>query len=106
MKIIKQLTNDIAGNIDEARDKIKMAYELKAEWPDAATWYREMANAHLGFNQPGHATVKKIIEQYKDSEAYKRNPVFADGMLMAWEAVHNDLISRTAEVKAMIEGYK
>lgn len=106
MKIIRRLSTDIAGNIDEARDKIKTAYEIKAECPEAAAWYREMASAHIGFNTNGHATVQKIIEKYKAGDEYKKNPVFADGMLKAWEAVHNDLIARTAEVKAMIDGWK
>lgn len=106
MRMIKRLANDIAGNIDEAREKIRTAYELKAEAPEAAAWYREMASAHLGFNTNGHAAVKKIIDTYKASEEYKRNPSFADGMLTAWEAVHNDLIAKTAEVKAMVDGWK
>lgn len=106
MKLIKKLANDIAGNIDEARDKIRTAYELKADAPEAAAWYREMASAHLGFNQNGHAAVKKIIELYKASEDYKRNPTYADGMIAAWEVIHNDLIAKTAEVKAMVDGWK
>lgn len=106
MKMIKKLANDVTGNIDEARDKIRTAYELKADAPEAAAWYREMASAHLGFNQNGHAAVKKIIETYKASEDYKRNPTYADGMIAAWEAVHNDLIAKTAEVKAMVDGWK
>lgn len=106
MKLIKKLANDISGNIDEARDKIRTAYELKADAPEAAAWYREMASAHLGFNQNGHAAVKKIIEAYKASDEYKRNPAYADGMIAAWEAVHNDLIAKTAEVKAMVDGWK
>ena len=106
MKIIKNLSSDIACNIDEARDKIRTAYELKAEHPEAAAWYREMAAAHLSFNQGGHAVVKKLIEAYRSSEEYKRNPAYADGMLCAWEAMHSELIARTAEVRAMCEGFK
>lgn len=106
MKIIKKLSKDIAGNIDEAKDKIKTAYELKAECPEAAAWYREMANAHISFNNNGHSTVKKIIENFKASDEYKKNPAYADGMMAAWEAVHNELIARTAEVKAMVDGWK
>lgn len=106
MKIIKQLSNDIACNIDEARDKIRTAYELKAEYPEAGAWYREMAIAHINFNANGHAAVKKLIEGYKASEEYRRNPSYADGMIDAWTVIHDDLIAKTAEVKAMIEGYK
>lgn len=65
MKIIKRLFNDIACNIEEARDKIRTAYDLKAEHPETASWYREMAAAHIGFNQSGHAAVKKMIDGFK-----------------------------------------
>lgn len=106
MKLIKQISNDIAENISEAKDKIRTAYELKTESPEAAAWYREMANAHLGFNSKGHEVCKKLIETYKASEEYKRNPAYADGMLCAWNAIHEELIAKTAEVKAMVEGFK
>lgn len=106
MRLIKQLSADIAGNIDEARGKIRTAYEVRTESPEAGAWYKEMASAHLNFNTNGHAAVKKIIEAYKTSDEYKNNPAFADGMLTAWTAIHNDLITKTAEVKSMIEGYK
>lgn len=106
MKLIKQISNDIAGNIDEAREKMRTAYALKAESPEAAAWYREMAQAHIGFNSKGHEVIKKLIEAYKASEEYKRNPAFADGMMGAWNAIHDDLIAKTAEAKAMVEGFK
>ena len=106
MKLIKQISNDIAENVSEAKDKIRTAYELKAESPEAAAWYREMANAHIGFNSKGHEVIKKLIETYKNSEEYKRNPAFADGMLGAWNAIHEELIAKTAEVKAMVDGFK
>lgn len=106
MKIIKQLSNDIACNIDEARDKIRTAYELKAEYPEAGAWYREMASSHIAFNANGHNAVKKLIEGYKSSEDYRRNPNYADGMIDAWTVIHDDLVAKTAEVRAMIEGYK
>lgn len=106
MKIIKRLSNDIACNIEEARDKIRTAYELKAEHPEAANWYREMAAAHIGFNQSGHATVKRLIEAYKASDEYKEKSEFANGMIAAWEAMHNEFVSKAAEVKAMIDGFK
>lgn len=106
MKMIKRLSHSISCNIDEARDKIKTAYELKAECPEAAAWYREMANAHIAFNANGHVAVKKLIDAYKASEEYKRNPGYADGMIAAWSAMHDNMAARSAEVKAMIDGFK
>lgn len=106
MKMIKRLSAEIAGNIDEARDKIKTAYGLKTECPEAAAWYREMAVAHLDFNRDGHQTITQMIEKYKASDDYKRKAEYADGMMAVWKAIHEDLIAKSAEVRAMIEGYK
>ena len=106
MKLIKRLSNEIAGNIEEAREKIRIAYELKAEAPEAAAWYREMASAHIGFNANGHAAIKKLIEAHKATDEYKRKPEYASGMLAAWEIIHADLQAKTAEVKALIDGWK
>lgn len=106
MKLIKQISTEIADNIDEARNKIHLAYELKAESPEAAAWYREMAAAHLSFNQNGHNVAKRLIEAYRESDGYKRNSAYADGMLTAWESIHSSMAAKTAEVKAMVEGWK
>jgi hypothetical protein len=106
MKIIKRISNEISGNLDEAKEKIRIAYELKADYPEAAAWYREMAAAHVGFNTNGHSIIKKLIETAKTSDDYKRNPEYTNGMIAAWEAIHNDQIAKTAEVKALIDGWK
>lgn len=106
MKIVKRISNDMMGNIEEAREKIRTAYELKAEHPEAASWYREMAAAHINFNSSGHDVLEKLSEQYKSSDAYKRNPEYANGMMEAWQAMHTDMMARAAEVKAMIDGFK
>ena len=106
MKLIKQMANNIAGKIDEAREKIRMAYELRNEYPEAAAWYRKMAVAHLDFNSDGHQTITHMIEKYKASDDYKRKAEYADGMIAVWKAIHDDLTAKSAEVRAMIEGYK
>lgn len=105
MKLIMKLCADIAGNIDEARDKIRTAYELKDQSPEAAAWYKDMASAHLGFNTNGHNAVKKLIDAHRYSEVYNQNPAYADGMIAAWQAIHNGLTAKTAEVKAMVDAW-
>ena len=93
-------------NIGEAREKIRTAYELKEADRGAAMWFRDMAEAHIRFNADGHNVVEKLIESCKNSEEYKRNPEYANGMLDAWKAMHADLLAETAEVRAMIEGFE
>lgn len=106
MKIIKELSDNIRTNIDEAREKITRAYELKDSCPLASAWYKEMALAHIMFNTNGHSAVAKCISDYKMSDEYKDNPDFADGMMSAWELIHSDLTCKSAEVKAMIDSLK
>ena len=65
-----------------------------------------MEYADIRFNADGHNVVEKLIESCKNSEEYKRNPEYANGMLDAWKAMHADLLAETAEVRAMIEGFE
>lgn len=103
MKLIKRLSDDMRGNVREAKDKIKEAYRLREADKGAADWYKEMAEAHLRFNTNGHATVKRLIEQIKLS--HNENPM-TSGMLAVYNDLHADLIAETAEVQAMITAYK
>ena len=92
MKTIKDLCESIRENIDEARDHICTAYDLLDTNRQAADWYRDMASAHLGFNTAGHAAVKKLIDDRKAGSDSELLP----GMLAVYEAVHSDLIKRSA----------
>ena len=106
MKMIRCISGNISCNIREARDKIMKAYELRSEDMDSALWLREMASAHLTFNEKGHAIVTKLINQYRMSDDYKENPAYADGMMDAWNTIHADHVKETAEVRAMIDAFK
>ena len=49
------------------------------------------------------------INNQKDyilEQNYKKKPEYADGMIAAYSAMHDELMEKTAEVRAMIEGYK
>lgn len=102
MRIIKQLTDDIRGNIDEARAKIDAAYLLRDTNRQAADWYKSMAAAHLDFNNAGHAAVSKAISDYKASGQASD---LAPGMMAVYADIHADLIKRTAEVRFMIDQF-
>lgn len=100
------VSDDMRENVDEARDKIMTAFELKDDCPQAALWYRDMAAAHIAFNTNGHAVVTKMISDYRASDAYREHPEYADGMMDAWNAIHADVVKKTAEVQAMISTFK
>ena len=103
MKMIKWASDIISGNIREAEKYIGKAYELRETNRDAADWCREMAAKHLDFNATGHELVKKLIADYNASG---KNHELAPGMKAVYDEIHADLMRRTAEVQAMISGYK
>lgn len=103
MRMIKWSSDIIAGNLREARKYICKAYELKETCKEAADWCKEMAAKHLEFNVKGHDLATKLI---KDYAASGRNSDLAPGMRAVYEDLHCDMMRETAEIQAMIAGYK
>lgn len=85
---------------------METAYSLKQEYPSVAMWYRDMAQAHINFNNAGHELVSAEIAKYRNSQHYAEHPEYADGMMAVWNDKHADLITDTARVKAMIDTFK
>lgn len=106
MRDILKIINDMSENIDEARDKIAIAYTMKSSCPMAASWYKEMAMAHIAFNNSGHDIVASIISSYKNSPEYNENIDYANGMIDAYKAIHEHLISRASDVQSKISLFK
>ena len=103
MKMIKMLSEDIRGNIHEAKEKIKTAYRLRDTDKAVADWYKDMAVKHMAFNETGHSIVTRII---KDSEeTSKANPLYA-GMIAVYNEMHAEIMAEAAEVQGMISAYK
>ena len=103
MRIIKVLSDEIRHNIHEAREKINHAYKMRDTDKGTADWYKEMAVAHIKFNETGHNNVVRVIDEAKKKHA--SNPLMP-GMMAAYEEMHADIMAESAEVKAMIDGYK
>ena len=103
MKMIKVISDEIRENIHEAREKIKEAYKLREKDKAVADWYKEMAAAHLKFNDTGHNVVVRLINDAK--EKMSGNPMMP-GMMAVYEEIHADVAKDAAEVAAMIAAYK
>ena len=103
MKMIKMLSEEIKGNICEAREKIGMAYKLREKDKAAADWYKDMAAQHIAFNTAGHANVKRLIDDAKSKHADDK---LMPGMVAVYEDMHADIMRDSAEVQAMIAAYK
>ena len=95
MRMIKWASDIIAGNLREARKYAEKAHELRDINKAAADWCKEMAQKHLEF--------KKMSEDYAASG---KNSELAPGMKAVYEATHADLMRESAEIAAMIAGYK
>lgn len=103
MKMIKMLSEEIKGNICEAREKIGIAYKLREKDKAAADWYKDMAAQHIAFNTAGHANVKRLIDDAKSKHA---DDNLMPGMIAVYEDMHADIMRDSAEVQAMIAAYK
>ena len=103
MKMIKMISEEIKGNICEAREKIGMAYKLREKDKAAADWYKDMAAQHIAFNTAGHANVKRLID---DAKAKHADDKLMPGMMAVYEDMHADIMRDSAEVQAMIAAYK
>ena len=103
MRMIKMLSEEIKGNICEARAKICTAYKLKEKDKAVADWYKDMAAAHLAFNQAGHTNVKRLID---DAKTKRADDKLIPGMMAVYEDMHSDIMRESAEVQAMIASYK
>lgn len=103
MKIIKRVSDEIRGNIHEAREKINTAYLMRETDKAVADWYKDMAAAHLAFNTNGHNIVVKLIEKARtEHEGSHMLP----GMIAVYNEIHAELQRETAEVQAMVQNYK
>ena len=103
MKMIKMISEEIKGNICEAREKIGMAYKLREKDNAAADWYKDMSAQHIAFNTAGHACVKRLIDDAKSKHADDK---LMPGMVAVYEDMHADIMRDSAEVQAMIAAYK
>ena len=93
MKMIKMISEEIKGNICEARDKIGMAYKLREKDKSAADWYKDMAAQHIAFNTAGHANVKRMID---DAKAKHADDKLLPGMVAVYEDMHADIMRDSA----------
>ena len=103
MKMIKMISEEIKGNICEAREKIGIAYKLREKDKAAADWYKDMAAQHIAFNTAGHACIKRLID---DAKAKHADDKLLPGMVAVYDDMHADIMRDSAEVQAMIAAYK
>lgn len=98
MKVIKKITDDMLGEIHDAKHRIKRAVEFKPLYPDIAQRESEIAAQELTHAEKDHKSAVELIEAYKKA---KGDP--PEYMLEFWKEMHEEFMEKYARVKRMIE---
>ena len=103
MEHVKWAVMAVHHNMEEAREKIMKAYKMRTDNKELADWQRDMAVAHINFNNAGVRLAQEQIERARhDHDGNERHM----GMLDVWEGWLHEIVGETAEVKAIIDSYK
>lgn len=97
MKEIKELAHQIRDELDVAEEYAKCAVKLKDERPSESSTYAEMARQELGHADTLHKMAARAIEKARESGA-----AVPAGMETVWEWEHDNMIDRTARIRAML----
>ena len=101
MRIIENLSDKIADEIDSAEDYAQCALNLKEERPQVAETYFRIANEKMNHMNLLHSQVATIIEEYKKETG---EPPAA--MKTLYDILHRKHMEHAAAVKGMLALYK
>lgn len=101
MKIIENLSDMIAEEIDDAKKYAECALKHKYDNRSLADVFYTLSIEELKHMNLLHGEVTKIIEQHR-----KTNGEPPASMLAVYDYLHKKQIDRTAEVKTMQAMYK
>ena len=101
MKIIKELSEMISAEIDDAEKYIRAAIECKDTDRQLANTFAELSNQEMNHMNTLHGEVSRIIEEYRQKSGEPPKE-----MMAVYEYLHKKQIDHAAEVKAMQAMYK
>jgi len=101
MKEINKLAKHIECEIRDAKNYAEEALACKAEFPDVAKVYIELAGEEMDHAMKLHAAVVSEIERYR-----KTNGDPPERMLGRYDYMHERYIDLAAEAKALIAMYE
>ena len=99
---VKLMLQGMSTNVSEASEKIRMAFGFRKDWRALADWLREMAVAHLNFNQNGMKAVQSCMNAMRSDPAHDD---LSEGRLQAYDEWLDQIVADTADVQAMISSY-
>ena len=100
MEIIAQIVEKIDDELKDAKNYIKLAYEMKDKYPSLADAYYKLSVEEMGHATILHDQVVIVINDIKRS-----NPV-PPGMQMFYDYLHEKQIKKAAKIKAKQDSYK
>lgn len=102
------LLETMMHNIKEAQEKIHKAYEWKDKHRGIADWQKQMAAAHLDFNDGADKMVRSGINEMRNGQHREHDQDMTErmrGRCDAYEEWLEQIAPEAAEVRAMIDAY-
>lgn len=101
MKIIMKLVALIDDELSGAKEYIKLAMRNRAEHPQLADTFADLAEAEMGHVTKLHDEVARLIEEVR-----QRDGEPPAGMLAVYDYEHGKQIGKASKVKQMIAEYR
>ena len=101
MKIIQELTDMIADELDDSCRYVKEALRLKDERPSVAQTFYSLSMDEMKHSEILHGEVVKIINEYK-----AQGEVVPEKMQAVYDYLHQKYIDKAHDVKVYMEQYK
>ena len=101
MQVIKDLSEKISEEIQDATSYAKMALELRTSYPDAAKTLYSISLEEMEHMKRIHDAVAEIIEDYRK----EKGPPPA-GMAAVYDYLHKQQIEKAAEARTLQGMYK
>lgn len=101
MKIIEKLSQMIADELDGAEEYITEALQLRDSDTRLANTFYDISGQEMNHVNLLHGEAERLIEEYK-----QKNGAPPEGMMMLYEYLHKQHISRAGKIKAMQQMYR
>lgn len=101
MKKIADIVSDIREELDGAEHYAKEATRYKEDDRALSDAYAAMAAQELGHVDALHSQAVRLIQDHR-----AKNGEPPEAMMMVWNWEHDNLVSKTAQIKALLELYK
>lgn len=99
MKTIKEISEQIHSELEQAEWYYTHAALRKQDHPDLAKTYHQIGNEEMGHVDKLHGCVTKLIKEAREKQ---EPPKY---MLEMWDHLHKMMIKKAAEVRHMGDMY-